>query len=258
MGEPVEKLEQEAEQEDAEQQEQQEQHEELPEGFQSREQWEESGKNPDDWRSPKTFADFNNLTEANKRLHQKVDHLNQSFDQRMQGMNTMHQAQLITQANELNAQKKDAIEDADVDKVNQIDQQLNGINQQQTALNQPQDQSVNNFVTWLSTQEASLIAKYPAKALDIQDKRQAMLTRHNDLNAFAAEWDAYEKTFAPTTNHRRNEATKTATGGSKTKGKLSMTDCTPEEANERQWFPDGKAGDKAFLQAVQDVRGEKK
>jgi len=228
--------------------------EELPEGFQSREQWEESGKNPDDWRSPKTFADFNNLTEANKRLHQKVDHLTQTFETRLQGVNTMHQAQLQTQANKLNIQKTEAIESADSEKVQQIDKELNSNYQQQQQLSQPQRDHLNSIATYFNQAESDLVAKYPAKAIDIRDKMSGLLNRHTDPNAAADEFEAFAKTLAPTSNPRRNEKGKVESSSSRAKGKLSMTDVTADEKAQRQWFP----SDKAFLQAVQDVRGEKK
>ena len=251
MGDPAEVLE-----DNVEEIQEEENKPDLPEGFQTREQWEESGKNPDDWRSPKTFEDFKSITEANKRLHQKVDHLTNSFEQRLKGVSTMHQAQLRTQAEELNAQKKEAIEDADVDKVNQIDQQLNGINQQQSELNQGQQNELQQVAKYFNDFENYYTANFPDKALDIKDKLNGVLARHTDPNQAAAELDAYVKTLTPSTNPRRSEPNKTISSTSKTKGKVTMSDVTPEEMEQKKWFKD----DKTFLQAVKDSRtyGEKK
>ena len=258
MTEAVENLEQEIEQAEAEVEEvvTDEVTPELPEGFQTREQWEEAGKNPDDWRSPKTFEDFRNITEANKRLNQKVEHLTKSFDERMQGVNTLHKAQLETQASKLNAQKQVAIEDADVDKVRQIDKDLAANSVQQQQITQPQQEYLRQVGTWFNDTEAALKSQYPAKAIDIQDKMTAILTRHTaaTIDTAASEFEAFAKSLAPTKNPRRLEPNKTTTSGSRGKGKLSMSDVTAEEKEQRQWFKT----DKAFLQACQDVRGEQK
>lgn len=74
-----------------------EQHEDVPEGFISKERWEEMGKDPDEWRSPEEFKERGEkinsvLKKQRDELKGEIDSFRQDFEQYRQ-----HQQQVTAQ-----------------------------------------------------------------------------------------------------------------------------------------------------------------
>lgn len=227
--------------------------ESSPEGYMSRDEWEAAGKNPDDWRSEKTFNDFKNITEANKRLHQQIDHLKTSHDESMQNLSHLHSVQLQRQQNELAKKYNEAVEDADVEEVNRINQEQWELYNQQQQLNsyaiQQQQQHEKEVTDWYN----GLIAAFPDKQKEI-DKEIAYSLQKNPGNValVANEVENFVRSFTPTKNPRRSEPTAVAgkSGGKSSGAKLTMRDVTDEEKSARPFFKT----EKAFLNAVANDR----
>jgi len=79
---------------------------------------------PDDWTSAKRFVQTGELMQANRRLHQKVDSLENNFNARLQGQQKLHEAQLKMTIKKLEEEKYNAAELGDREKYNEIDQEI--------------------------------------------------------------------------------------------------------------------------------------
>ena len=94
-------------------------------GWRPKEEWQ---GNTEDWVSAKEFNRAKSLfskidheVKARKAMERQLDELRDSFDSRITNVARVAREQAIT---ELNAQKKDAVEDADYERVQEIDKQI--------------------------------------------------------------------------------------------------------------------------------------
>jgi len=218
--------------------------------YMGRQEWEDSGKDPDAWVPEKAYNDIGRLGEANKRLHQKVDHLEQTYGTKIDAMDAFHQAQLSQQRNDLLEKRNEAIDNADSEEVTAIEQQINTIDNANTPPSQ-QQQYLNEVGAYFDTVKVNAKTANPGKSQEIDDKMFAILSRHQDPQAAADEFNAYVSSFKPTPNPRRQEASVTATTAGKRTGKATMKTLTLAEKDVQKWF---QGDDKAFLLAVNEER----
>lgn len=225
----------------------------APKGYMSRNEWEEAGKDPDDWRSKKTFEDFASIAEANKRLHQKIDHIEKTHQESMVNVQTYHNGQLQNQLKELDTKRMEAIELADTEQVKKIEQQMGDVEAQQIDTPAPPQYSNEEIAVWYN----GMMAAHPTKVREIENAVSGALQRHpnnvvaqaNEVNQFVATLNQPAPAAAP-----KPAAAVTSKGRSRAKGKLTMNDCTEEEKAQRGFFKD----DKTFLSALDNIRSTKK
>lgn len=121
--------------EEQEQEEEQEQQESVsPEvekassdGWVSKDQWVEKGKDPDDWVSAKKFNERGSMIGQIKALQKQNAESEKTFSQRLDRVNNFHEQQLKTKLAELKTQRREAIEQADIETVEELDAQIDEI-----------------------------------------------------------------------------------------------------------------------------------
>lgn len=244
-------------------------------GWTTKQEWIDSGRNPDDWVNAKHFNEKGRLISQARKL----ETLERTFDSRIQNVKVLYDAQLRTLKNEneqLLQRKKEAVTYGDFEAVQQIDKQLmdNAINQvsvQQAAQTAtvPQGPSQEELAKeaawerenqWINTQDPT--SPEYGKAVYTRNLYQQLLQQYP--NSTADERIEYvNKTLAqmfpqtPKTNPNRDKPamTDTKTSTHVTNGKLSWADLNSDEI--KQWNQFGKdmfKNKEAFLQAVADTR----
>lgn len=96
-------------------------------GWVPKEQWR---GNPDDWTSAKRFVQTGEMIQANRALHQKVDHLEKDFETRLNNVRMIHEAQLKLNLERLRAERDEAVEMADTEKYRALNQQIENLERQ--------------------------------------------------------------------------------------------------------------------------------
>lgn len=102
----------------------------LQKGWQTKADWTESGKDPDEWISANHFNKNGEMFSQMQRL--KSNAKNQ--DQRIADNNVMWKTQIEMQKQELLDKRDDAIEDSNKDEVKKLDSQINQLDQQAAKL----------------------------------------------------------------------------------------------------------------------------
>ena len=229
----------------------------APKGFMSRNEWADAGKDPDDWRSKKTFEDFASIAEANKRLHQKIEHIEKTHQESMINVQTYHNGQLQNQLKELDNKRMEAIELADTEQVKEIEQQMGDVQAQQTNTPAQPQYSDQEIANWYN----GMMAAHPTKVTEIENAIAGALQRHpGDVGSAAAEVNQYVATFSqPAVTTPKPAAAVTSKGRSRAKGKLTMNDCTEEEKAQMGFFtkPDGSFDQKRYLSTLESIRSTK-
>lgn len=93
-------------------------------GHVSKEEWVAQGKDPDDWVSARRFNERGSMIDTIKSLQEQT----KTFDKRLENVNTLAMLQLQqvnTQLQQLEQEKREAIELGDVDLVEQLQGQIN-------------------------------------------------------------------------------------------------------------------------------------
>jgi hypothetical protein len=93
-------------------------------GWMSKEAWIESGKVPEEWVSEDVFKERSLRIKETSRLKSEIKQKEADFDNRIKNLNTLQQAQLSRQREELLARRDEAIGVADKAEVKKIDGQL--------------------------------------------------------------------------------------------------------------------------------------
>jgi len=226
-------------------------------GYIGREDWIAAGRDPDSWTSKKAYDDIGRLAEANARLHQKIEHVEQTSQYAIQNMTTYYQAQLNEQALTLQQQRNEAIEMADPDEVRRIEAKQWEVYNQAQAMQQPQhlanEQRNQQIADWYN----GLMTDNPSRQGDIEDKIAGAMSRNpGNIEAIANEVNNYVKSFKPTVNPKRLQAGVTG-GGKRGGGSMTMADLTPEERATLPYFktkehPNGD--EKALLNALANIK----
>ncbi len=215
----------------------------LTKGWQTKEDWTDSGKDPEEWISA---SHFNKNGELFSQM-QNLKHGMKQQDKRIQDNNVYWQGQLQIQRDDLIAKRDEAIEDADKGAVREIDKQINQVDKQVNQLNQskqeqvqasPEDlQAENEYFNNLTVQQAGYAQQIAGSFINNNGLSGADLV--------AAVTKEVNKQFniapKPAVNERREKASVTDSKRSSKPqdGKLTVDTLT--------------AQDKASIQAMRNV-----
>lgn len=223
-------------------------------GFMSKEDWVASGKDENDWRSPREFRERGELIEQKKALER-------SYENQIKNLNMLHKMQLDQQYESLMQKRDDAIDVADKSEVKRIDKQI-ATNREQSQLvqDQPAQAAQNVPAEVIEYMEENPWAKNASDPRTIYANtiiNQTMAQGKTLASALIAADKAVAAKFSkPSTNQTQAvESTRTA-GKVQGSGKLSWGQLTAQE--EKYYNPNAWASKEAFLKAVENARKEDK
>lgn len=225
-------------------------------GWVGLEEWQEQGKDANDWVPYKFFNEKGEMIGQIQQLKKQT----KEFDNRLSDNNAYWKTQLEIQKTDLLQQRNEAIENADVSTVNKLDKQINAIDEQQGKLEdqaQPQidpaDLAVENeYFTSLASKPkqlyaADVAAQYVAQGLTGQSLVDAV--------------DAMVKKEFPPQNPRRNAAPVTDSTKSKSRSNdddLSLDSLSKDDKmilNSLKNVPRWKGkSDAEILKAIKDSK----
>lgn len=110
-------------------------------GWVDKDEWVEQGNDADDWVN---YRGFNKNGSLFRRIND-LEAQTETFDMRLKNVNTVHRVHLNQVLQELQRQKKEAIQDGQVEQVELIDQQMRD---QVNSLNQPEDDGSLLLAKW--------------------------------------------------------------------------------------------------------------
>ena len=219
-------------------------------GWRPFDEWVESGGDPDQWR---TAGEFNVRGEFIGKLKEK----DREIEERLRGVNAIHQAQMKTMLADLNSRRDRAIEDGSVKAVKAIDKEINELMMVQPIptpqidprLSDPSLDDWNARNTWVNEQTPKATL---ARAL-FQEKFAAgwstkAILQHVNMEVGRAYPDTTSKATIADSEKPRS------TGFRKSEKAVTMSDLTPEEIKWRQALPGAWKDDASFLKAVADAR----
>ena len=130
-------------------------------GWKPYDDWVEGGGDPEKWVPASIFN-------VRGEFIGKLKDQDRQFNERLQGVNQLHQAQLEVQREELLAERADAIKSGGqeaVNKVAQIDKQLDTLSQPQPSTVPPELQEWNERNSWIKQPGARSVFYYPQAQL---------------------------------------------------------------------------------------------
>lgn len=95
-------------------------------GWVPRDEWR---GDPDDWTPAKRFVQTGDMIKANRALHQKVEYLENNFNQRLANMQQSHATQLKTNLDQLKLERDSAVDVGDTEKYQAINKQIETLEQ---------------------------------------------------------------------------------------------------------------------------------
>jgi hypothetical protein len=215
--------------------------------------------NPENWKTAGEYNLYGEMQTQVRDAKAETRRAQQDMDSRIASLNKLHSAQQKAAINDLKAQQRQAVEEADTVKFDQLQTQI-----ENTVVEQPQaapvDQDLadwNAANTWISdgSEKAQDTHGWYGRALSQPGATtQSVLAYVNKRLA-----EVYPEQQAPT-NPRRESATMTEQSRQPRQrqraGKeLSMNDLTAQESREYELF--GKSmfkDEKQFLKSVADAR----
>jgi len=236
-------------------------------GWTTKADWIAAGKDPDDWVSAKHFNEKGRLISQARQL----DTLQRTFDNRIQNVKVLYDAQLRalrTENDTLQAAKREAIGYADYDAVQRIDKQLMDNAVSQLNVQQASQQAfVDPNVSELQAKEADWNRNNPW-INDGSEKSRFAISLYSEMaqnypqSTFEQRLEVLNEAIkqkypdAPKTNPNRDKPalTDTKTSSHVSSGKLTWGELTGEEL---KWFnamPGAWKSKDEYLQAVTDSR----
>ena len=222
-------------------------------GWKPKEDWQGE---PDEWRSAEVFNERGEWIEKHKTQQKRMDELENTVQSRLENQRKMMEQQAETQRNELIRKRNDAIDEADREKANKYQDDIDSLRQ-----NEEPEQVNNNQVVmdnW-NTANPWILQNDPKAAYG---KQQFAAYQGQGMSAQQA-ITAMEADIAreyPNINPQRHNAPLqeggTPAGGKAKARKLSMGDLTSDERKYYNSMPGAWKNEAEFLQTVQDVRGE--
>lgn len=232
-----------------------------PKGHMTRKDWEDSGREPDDWISPKQFEKNGQLIDQINLLKNESAAKDLSFDNRLNNLNKLHTAQITSQKAELKKQLKEAVALADSDEAERIQENIDTLSETERETKQPEPVVVDKNYAISQVQkfnaENSWLNEDTPKTAYANARFEQLASKSTDIDAVLNQLKADVNKHHPQTNPRRNGAT-SAEQGSRTaakkgsSGKVTMESLTAEEKKMRSIFPEWS--DKDFLKSVADSR----
>lgn len=218
--------------------------------------WDPNGKKNAEW-----FLEFGELKDALKSQQRKLRTQEQEFNSRLEAVNKMHKAQMGITIADLTRKRDAAVEEGDVTKVKQYQDDIDAAKNQQVSSVAPAavdpDQSV--YQEWIDKNswftENSKKAKY---ALACNNEYLASNPNASPQQVIAYVEKEVNEMF-PKVNSRREQPSTTETStrrNTSNSRELTMNDLTVEER--LFWRQGGSTlypSEKEFLKVVKDSRG---
>lgn len=232
-------------------------------GWKPYDEWVEAGNDPNEWSGASRFLELGRLIHKNRELERQVD----NFDQRLNRVSQFHEMELKRKIKDLEERKRAAVEMADVEQFDRLQEEERELHQTTQQANQqavhPDVQLVqalsqyDEFQTFI-TRNADIIND-PARAQQVIPLIK-QYGRENPSHSVAQTLDYVERSLkTPHVNSNREKA-KIPEKGKRApvgvKKKLTMADLTTQEAKFYEDFK-GEMSKEEFLQMVQDVRDGK-
>jgi hypothetical protein len=230
----------------------------------SRDDWIASGKDPDEWRSPREFKERGELIESNKVLRKSIERLKEDTDSQIKNLNTLHQIKLQNELEDLISKRDQAIEVADLKETKRLDVKI-AANQEQSELVKekaeatPQPQKAQEVMEFMEENPWAKDVADPRTiyankiinhAMEVNNKTLAGALRLAE-KAVLEKFSDPQKKSAPMV-----ESSRTAGKASQSTGTLTWSQLTPAE--EKCWVPGMWKDESEFLKAVaNDRKGSK-
>ena len=251
-------------------QEEQEEVQEQPElSTFEQEQWDKGWRpetefegDPDNWKTAKEYAMYGDFQDQLHSMKNDFRRKEGEFDTRISNLNLLHEKQQESTISALKSQQRQAVDDADTERYDQLQAEIDAQDNIQAAqpviekdplivewennnawINDPNDertQQANAFLTIAASKQGATIQS----SLKYVDEQIAKL--HPDEMPTNPRRDAStmtEKSTRPASRTRKRD--------------LTMNDLTRDEANQWQQFGNSMfKSEKEFLKAVSDARKE--
>tara|TARA_R110000744_G_scaffold246942_1_gene363467 strand:- start:30806 stop:31687 length:882 start_codon:yes stop_codon:yes gene_type:complete len=227
-------------------------------GWTDKDTWIESGKDPDDWVSANRFNEKGDMLDQIKSLRDNVTSSKQDFEQRLDNQQKLANIQLEAQRKELTSQRRDAIENADVDRADEIQGEIDALNtapvQAKPAAATTSQQSEDNW----NTNNPWILEETPKAAYAKQQYSVALGRGESSEDAIKSMESKVAEHF-PANNPRREsapaqESNRSKPGNKAPARKLQWSDITGEERKLYDNMPDAWSNKDEFLTAVADSR----
>jgi hypothetical protein len=229
-------------------------------GWTSLEEWKAAGKDPDKWKSAHSFVEYGKLKSS---MEEKLHKLERNFESRLDNVNKLHQLQLENTIKALKQQRMEAVQMADVESYNAIDQR---IKEYESALPTatPQEPTKDPMIASWEARNQWIFDNSNPKAVEAKSLWNAYAT--NNPNATVEDAlryvdDRINKLY-PRENPMRDLPTATEKGTRPTTTQKQSLTWDQLSADEQfVWRNGGESlyGNKqAYLKAVLDARGGKK
>lgn len=204
-----------------------------------------SGGDPTKWKTADAFNVYGEMIGTIRKTQKE-------FDQRLEGVHKLSQAQLAAERARLQAERDNAIDDGDKSKVHALDKQINSLNVA------PVPQSNSELDEW-NAKNPWIFEDSPKT-----DRAHSIFTRTVNAGksvseAIAAVEADIAKHFSPKPQQQRahipeSEKGRGSAGFGKKTSALTMSDLTREEQAAYHHLPGAWKDEKEFLQAVADDR----
>ena len=232
-------------------------------GWTSKEDWVSKGKDPDYWRPAHDFIEYGKLRSALDATKKEQDKIKADFNDRLEKINKMHEADTALKIKALKEQQRKAVSEADTDEFDSLQSKIDDMQKEpKEVVTQPGKDPL--IVAWEAKNDWINNPEDP-KSQAANGFWNSFANNPRNANATTAQALAYVDQqleavgiIKPASNPRRDLPTETERAGTvqKPNSKLSMNDLTAED--KEMWRTCGESiwgGDqKAFLQSVKDSR----
>ena len=236
----------------------------MRDGWTDKSKWDDSGKNSDDWVSAKKFNERGQMMGDIRHLKRENDNLRNDVDSRLDNQRKYLETQNKMIIQDLEFKRKEAIEDADVENAERIQNQIDTIKQPQAAAPQVEKGVLSDddksLIDDFNSNNAWVMENSP-KTTWMKEKfteyfQNPRFTTQQAIDQAKLDVD---RDF-PSINPRRNEAV--AVEGSRSKPgrkqekKLSWGDLTSDELRMHKEMGSSNFTQNEFLQMVKDSRSD--
>lgn len=192
-----------------------------------------------------------------KAQNKRMDEMENQFNTRINNANKIHQQQMEVQKSDLVRKRDDAIDSADRETANGYQDDIDKLNNQPTDI-APASNEQTTLDDW-NTNNPWILGSDPKAAYAKQQFTAYQMASMSTSAAIAQMEKDVNKAFPTLNPDRDNQAIPeggSKPGGKRASKKLSMSDLTSDELKWYRAMPGAWESEKAYLQAVQDTRGD--
>lgn len=227
-------------------------------GWKPESEWEGDDKQkPAQFISAELFNERGVWIDRHKAQEKRLNDMESQFNNRMDNANKLHNQQLEMQKSELVRKRDEAIDSADRETANKIQDDIDNISNQAIDT-RPVNNGQSMLDTW-NTANPWILGNDP-KAAYAKQQFQAYSLQGMDANAALQQMESDVNRAFPALNTERDRQPAIETGskpGNKRPArKLAMSDLSTEELKYYRAMPGAWKSEKDYLQAVQDTRGQ--